>query len=58
MKADELSAPPSRVVVGLAESDAARSARAYFEAFRWEPLAVDPEILTSAAFFRLLEQSD
>ncbi len=58
MKADDLAPAPSRpsqvVVIGLADVDASTPARAYFEAFRWEPPAIDPQVLAASAFLAFL----
>lgn len=60
MKADDLAPAPSRpsqVVIGLADVDASTPARAYFEAFRWEPPAIDPQVLAASAFLAFLESA-
>ena len=49
--------PPasSRVVVGLAETDARTPVELYFAAFRWEPPAIDPASIPASVFLAMLD---
>ena len=46
------------VVTGLSASERESSTSAYFATFRWEPLVLDPERLTVAAFFAMALDDD
>ena len=52
---DALAPPSSRVVVGLADTDAHIPAERYFAAFRWEPPAIDPGSLPASVFLAMLD---
>lgn len=52
---DAISPPSSRVVVGLADTDAHTPVELYFAAFRWEPPAIDPASIPASLFLAMLD---